>query len=280
LPTTDISEPLHGVSESEILSAKGAFAYLCLVLKMAVVIYLGLRPDYIFIRGYLRHHALYYFSWVATIIVAEVILNNLLDWKVLLGSDWLPGTILLLATSTFYYAGLPFWFVVAKEPLTRRLGKAKLIMISEVLFSIMWFTNAAGFRAFCQSVRLVAFPEAIPDVASTRVGLVLVLIGFFFKVWACSLTGFNSYFWRDMVTNIPNSHFVESSLYSLFSHPTYTVGYIQALGYAVVYRSVEGCIAYLCFQVSILMFVYFVEAPFIDHTYNQTSTGKSSVVQR
>ena len=37
-------------------------------------------------------------------------------------------------------------------------------------------------------------------------------------------TGFNTYYWYDMVTNIPNAYFVEIGIYKYVSSPTYTLG--------------------------------------------------------
>ncbi|CAB9509216.1 expressed unknown protein [Seminavis robusta] len=267
MPTVDISEPIQCFKRHEKFSFRAAVDFVAMAIKAMFPVYLGIRIDYPFIPGYLKHHGIYYCTWVGTILAAEIIFNYMIDWKAVLGTGWLPGTMFLVASSLFYYVGLSLWMLVVKAPLRNRVGKANFIMISEILFSVMWFLLGCGFRAFCQSVGTIPFPEAIPDVASTLFGVILVLTGFFFKGWACTLTGYNSYFLRDMLLDTPNSHFVESSLYKYIHHPTYTAGYVQTLGVALFYRSVPGCIAYFGYQASILLFVHFVEGPFIERTY-------------
>ena len=37
-------------------------------------------------------------------------------------------------------------------------------------------------------------------------------------------TGHNTYYWYDMVTNIPNAYFVQIGIYKYVSSPTYTLG--------------------------------------------------------
>ena len=44
------------------------------------------------------------------------------------------------------------------------------------------------------------------------------------KMGAIYGTGFNTYYWYDMVTNIPNAYFVEVGIYKYVSSPTYTLG--------------------------------------------------------
>ncbi|CAB9509218.1 expressed unknown protein [Seminavis robusta] len=271
VPTVDISEPIQCFKRHEKFSFRAAVDFVAMAIKAMFPVYLGIRIDYPFIPGYLKHHGLYYFTWVGTILAAEIVLNNLIDWKTVLGTDWLPGTMFFMAGWLFYYVGLSLWMVVVKVPLREKVGRAKFIMISEVFFSVMWAFIGCGFRAFCQSVGTIPFPEAIPDVASNLVGFILCQTGWFFKGWACTLTGYNSYFLRDMLLDTPNSHFVESSLYKYIHHPTYTAGYVQILGAAIYYRSVPGCIAYCCIQACILLFVHFVEEPFIDRTYKASN---------
>lgn len=261
LSTTDISEPLYKHDK------KTPLQWLGIVLKIGIVLYLGIRPDYMLLEGYLSHHKVYYFTWISVILAAEIILNNLVDWTQVLGN--VSGTVFFVATWAFYYVGLLLWFVVVKEPLRKRMGKAKFIMISEFVFSCMWMGIGCGLRSFCQSVHTGAFGGKFPlsETASTTIGACIVLVGYFFKAWACALTGFNSYFWRDMLTDIPNDRFVTSSLYKMTSHPTYTLGYLQGLGAAIFYRSVEGMLAWLVMQISILLFAHTIEKSFIERTY-------------
>ena len=50
------------------------------------------------------------------------------------------------------------------------------------------------------------------------------VLGIGSKMGAIYGTGFNTYYWYDMVTNIPNAYFVEVGIYKYVSSPTYTLG--------------------------------------------------------
>lgn len=271
LPTTDISEPLYKHDK------KSPLQWLGMALKIGVVMYLGIRPDYMSLEGYLSHHKVYYFTWIVAILATEIIFNNLVDWTQVL--DNVSGTAFFVATWAFYYLGAPLWFLVVKEPLRAQVGKAKFIMISEVVFSCMWMGIGCGLRAFCQSVHTGTFGDEFPlsETASTTIGTCIVLVGYFFKGWACALTGFNSYFWRDMLTDIPNARFVTSSLYKVTGHPTYTLGYTQGLGAAIFYRSIEGMFAWLAMQISILVFAHTIEKSFIERTYQNIAANDNDM---
>ena len=49
-------------------------------------------------------------------------------------------------------------------------------------------------------------------------------------------TGYNTYYWYDMVTNIPNAYYVEDGIYKFVSSPTYTLGRGTSFGAAIFYR--------------------------------------------
>mmetsp|Transcript_10521 Transcript_10521/g.14758 ORF Transcript_10521/g.14758 Transcript_10521/m.14758 type:complete len:308 (-) Transcript_10521:226-1149(-) len=266
-PTVDISDPLDRLKGKSGLDYYKECSYL--VLRVGIVMYLGIRPDYPFHKGYMRQHGCYYCTWVLTIVAAEVILNYLITWEDHLGTDLLWPSIFFALSCLYYYGGLTLFMKVLNKPLSRKLGKAKVVMLFEVMVSTMWFILAVSIRAFCTSVDVVKFPDAIPEKVTTIGGLAILFTGWFFKGWACTLTGFNSYYWRDMVTETPNSRFVESSLYSYFSHPTYTIGYLPALSVPIYYRCVEGIGVYGVTQTLILLYVYFVEQPFVDRMYKK-----------
>ena len=49
-------------------------------------------------------------------------------------------------------------------------------------------------------------------------------------------TGYNTYYWFDMVTNIPNAYFVKDGIYKYVGSPTYTLGRGTSFGAAIYYR--------------------------------------------
>ena len=49
-------------------------------------------------------------------------------------------------------------------------------------------------------------------------------------------TGYNTYYWYDMVTDIPNAYFVQVGIYNWVESPTYTLGRGSSFGAALHYR--------------------------------------------
>ena len=49
-------------------------------------------------------------------------------------------------------------------------------------------------------------------------------------------TGYNTYYWYDMVTDIPNAYFVQVGIYNWVESPTYTLGRATSFGAALHYR--------------------------------------------
>ena len=54
--------------------------------------------------------------------------------------------------------------------------------------------------------------------------LFYIYVGIGSKMGAIYGTGHNTYYWYDMVTNIPNAYFVQIGIYKYVSSPTYTLG--------------------------------------------------------
>lgn len=58
---------------------------------------------------------------------------------------------------------------------------------------------------------------------TTIIGFVLVALGIGSKGAAICMTGYNTYYWYDMVLNTPNAYFVEAGIYKYCGSPTYTL---------------------------------------------------------
>ena len=100
-------------------------------------------------------------------------------------------------------------------------------------------------------------------------------------------TGFNTYYWYDMVTNIPNAYFVEIGIYKCVSSPTYTLGkhsYRSILfiieqysgrgtsfGAAFLSRSIPMFGAAFLDLALVNLFNYYVEQPSVRKMYGSQS---------
>ena len=97
--------------------------------------------------------------------------------------------------------------------------------------------------------------KPFPTWLSTSVGLTLIILGssqikhaslenykitvfpgIGSKMGAIYGTGYNTYYWYDMVTDIPNAYFVQVGIYKWVESPTYTLGRATSFGAALHYR--------------------------------------------
>ena len=67
-------------------------------------------------------------------------------------------------------------------------------------------------------------------------------------------TGYNTYYWYDMVTNIPNAYFVEVGIYKYVGSPTYTLGRATSFGAAIHYR--YASLSSFCFNLDWKLMVF------------------------
>ena len=73
------------------------------------------------------------------------------------------------------------------------------------------------------------------------------MVGIGSKMAALYGTGYNTYYWYDMVTNIPNAYFVEVGIYKYVGSPTYTLGRATSFGAAIHYRYASASARVFCF---------------------------------
>ena len=55
----------------------------------------------------------------------------------------------------------------------------------------------------------IEYFDDIPEMATTVFGLILVILGLGSKCAAIYGTGYNTYYWYDMVLDVPNAYFIE-----------------------------------------------------------------------
>ena len=103
---------------------------------------------------------------------------------------------------------------------------------------------------------------------TTIIGLALVALGIGSKGAAIYMTGYNTYYWLDMVLNTPNAYFVEAGIYKYCGSPTYTLGRLTGFGAAIKYRSIPLMVASILDLILITLFNSFVEQPFVRTMYS------------
>ena len=101
----------------------------------------------------------------------------------------------------------------------------------------------------------------VPRVATIATGVALVGVGVSVKVWAAATLGGDAYYWYNFFAP-PTAHpVVLAGPYRFLANPMYTVGYLQAYGFALITGSLVGLGAAAFAQLAILVFYYAVERP-------------------
>jgi protein-S-isoprenylcysteine O-methyltransferase Ste14 len=100
----------------------------------------------------------------------------------------------------------------------------------------------------------------------------LILTGTICKIWATYLVGLDIYYYKDLFLNritrvVEVEPYVKSGPYKYLSNPMYGVGNLQAYGAAIWFLSWPGLVIAAVFQISIYVFYFFIERPFIHNTY-------------
>ena len=103
------------------------------------------------------------------------------------------------------------------------------------------------------------------------VGAVLIVLGYFWKVWATYEVGLDTYYCRDMFIGRSykpvDEGFVASGPYRVSGNPMYSIGNLQAYGGALWYASWPGFVVAAVFQASIYVFHFLFELPFVRRVY-------------
>ncbi len=120
--------------------------------------------------------------------------------------------------------------------------------------------DGIAFAALC-----VAASRTMPwdgwEWAFLGSGALLVIVGIGVKTWAVRCLGLDSYTWHDFF--VPKEKFepCRKGPYRWFSDPMYTLGYLQAYGFALLCASWHGFAAAIFAQASILLVNELVEKP-------------------
>ena len=93
------------------------------------------------------------------------------------------------------------------------------------------------------------------------IGAVLVAVGISVKVWAANTLGSEAYYWYNFFAPPRQHRVVLAGPYKFLENPMYTVGYLQAYGWALVTGSLTGLFAAAFLHLAILAFYFAVEKP-------------------
>ena len=183
-----------------------------------------------------------------------------------------PSTAYAICTFglLYYPIAITIFFKTIGPWLRKNHGKGNTLRIWEVYVSTAWQVQTIGFTSLTLStVPYIDNFESIPLEATTSIGLFLVVLGIGSKGCAIYMTGYNTYYWYDMVLDTPNAYFINGGIYKYCGSPTYTLGRFTGFGAAIQFRSVPLFVASLLDLVLITLFNYFIEQPFVKKMYMQ-----------
>lgn len=126
--------------------------------------------------------------------------------------------------------------------------------------SALMVNDVFAFALLCLVTR-DTLDVAVPRVAVIVVGAALVAVGISVKVWAANTLGGDAYYWYNFFSPPRSPHIILAGPYRFLANPMYTVGYLQAYGFAMLLGSVTGLWAAAYLHVSILAFYFAVEKP-------------------
>ena len=241
-----------------------ALGMLCEVLLM---LWVNLRIDYIWKKGYLKEHWFYWGCW-AGLSIGIGTGFWFYPWETVPTET--AVTLFLIAWFNYYIVLSIFFRKRVFEYLWNKVGRARTIMIFEPMLAIMFMGFFIGFGALVESTIGEGFSihEAVGSQTIIYIAcFVLYTLGYIFKVWATWLIGMDAFFFRDQILRTPNERLVRSKIYTYFSHPTYGVGYLGAYAYAIYRDSIYGLAGALFLHCGIFLFLKLAEEPGMREIY-------------
>lgn len=146
----------------------------------------------------------------------------------------------------------------ARGSWTRRWGIEGAFLRFRRIASILMALDGATFVALCFIAR-PTLPTVVPQVVVVAVGVLLVITGIATKLWAAATLGKKAYYWYNFFAPTRGVARVATGPYLFLENPMYTVGYLQAYGFAFVTGSALGLVASFIDQAAILAFHRSVE---------------------
>ncbi|HKC40646.1 MAG TPA: methyltransferase, partial [Gemmatimonadales bacterium] len=99
--------------------------------------------------------------------------------------------------------------------------------------SVLMVNDVFAFGLLCLVTR-DTLEVAVPRAAVIVGGLALIAVGIAVKVWAANTLGGDAYYWYNFFSPPRSPHIVLAGPYRFLANPMYTVGYLQAYGFAFV----------------------------------------------
>ncbi len=160
------------------------------------------------------------------------------------------------------FAGIALRRQERNEAYTRAWGVEGGFQRFRRIVSALMVNDVFAFGLLCLVTRDTIAVD-VPRVALIAVGVALVAVGISVKVWAANTLGGEAYYWYNFFAPPKGSapRIVLAGPYRFLSNPMYTVGYLQAYGFALITGSMAGLWAAAFLHLAILAFYFAVEKP-------------------
>lgn len=143
---------------------------------------------------------------------------------------------------------------------TRRWGLDEGFNRFRRMAALVMANDVVAFIVACVATRdTLVLP--VPRTMQIVVGAILIVIGTGIKVWATAALGGKAYYWYNFFAPPSGPPPPPSGPYRLLANPMYTLGYVQAYGFALAEASLPGLILAAFMQAAIFAFYHVVERP-------------------
>ncbi len=146
------------------------------------------------------------------------------------------------------------------EAYTRAWGVEEGFQRFRRVVSVLMVNDVIAFGLLCLVTR-DTLETTVPRLIVIAIGAVLIAVGISVKVWAANTLGGDAYYWYNFFSPPRSPHIVLAGPYRFLANPMYTVGYLQAYGWALLMGSSTGLWAAAFLHASILAFYFVVEKP-------------------
>lgn len=93
------------------------------------------------------------------------------------------------------------------------------------------------------------------------IGIILICAGIGVKMAAYRIVGEKGYYWHNFFCGDDERQYAARGVYKYLDNPMYTLGYLHAFGFALVFRSLWGLVFALFDWMVILAFYFYFESP-------------------
>ncbi|MFH1452134.1 MAG: methyltransferase [archaeon] len=191
------------------------------------------------------------------------ICSYLLNQIVYIQNWWLPYAFFGWA---FYYVGNALILgTPIRAWMIKKFGERKAYSIYEVLLGLMFMNGAF---AIVQLTYAHQNTFHVSSIIIWTISAIVFIVSFGSKLWATWLTGLDIYYYKDLFLHKKTDNFVLSGPYKIFKNPMYGIGYLYGYLGALIMQSLDGLIFVAICHLSIYIFYFLVERPFVRKTYH------------